>query len=69
MKKNLHFLDRTARLLFAAIVAVLYLTGTISGTGAAVTGVIALVLAATAVINFCPIYYAFGISTRKKTAQ
>ena len=69
MKKNLNPGDRFARLLFAVVVAVLFITGKISGTTAAVTGIAAIVLAVTAFFEFCPIYYALGISTRKKTTQ
>ena len=69
MKKNIHSTDRIIRLLFAAVVAVLYLTNVITGTLAVVLGVVAIVLAATAFINFCPIYYVLGISTKKKTAE
>jgi hypothetical protein len=66
MKKNLHLFDRIARMLFAFIVAILYFTGSITGTLAIVLSVTAAVLAATALINFCPIYYMLGISTRNK---
>jgi len=66
MKKNLNPGDRFARLLFAVVVAVLFITGKISGTTAAVLGIAAFVLAVTALLNFCPIYYALGTSTRKK---
>ena len=69
MKKNLSPVDRFVRLLFAVDVAVLFLTGNISGTPAVVAGIAAIVLAATALIDFCPIYYALGISTRKKTTE
>lgn len=69
MKKNVHAIDRIIRLLFAAVVGLLYFTNTISGTVAIVLGVAAIILAATAAINFCPIYYLLGISTRKKSAQ
>ena len=69
MKKNIHSTDRIIRLLFAAVVAVLYLTNVITGTLAVVLGVVAIVLAATAFINYCPIYYVLGISTKKKTAE
>ena len=69
MKKNIHSFDRIVRLLFATAVAILYFTNTISGALAIALGVATLVLAATAIINFCPIYYALGISTIKKYAQ
>ncbi|MBS1599398.1 MAG: DUF2892 domain-containing protein [Bacteroidetes bacterium] len=67
MKKNVHAVDRIIRLVFAAAIAILYFTNTISGTLAAVLGIAALILAATALINFCPIYSVLGISTRKKS--
>ena len=69
MKKNLHSLDRSIRLLFASVVAVLYFSGYITGTLAVVLGIAAIVLAATSLINFCPLYYMLGISTRKKSQQ
>jgi hypothetical protein len=69
MKKNVHAIYRIIRLLFAAVVGLLYFTNTISGTVAIVLGVAAIILVATAAINFCPIYYLLGISTRKKSAQ
>lgn len=66
MKANLHTLDRIGRMLFAAIVAVLFYTGIISGTTAIVLGVIAIVLLLTSLVNFCPLYAACGISTKPK---
>jgi len=69
MKKNISTTDRTMRLLLAAAVAVLYFTHQIEGTLAIVLGLAAIVVAATAVVNFCPIYYLLGLSTRKKSIQ
>jgi hypothetical protein len=69
MKKNINAADRVIRLLLAAVVSVLYFTRQITGTAAIVLGLASIIVAATAVINFCPIYYMFGISTRKKSAQ
>jgi hypothetical protein len=66
MKANLHSLDRTGRLLFAVVVAVLYYTGTITGTLAMVLGIAAIVLLLTGLVNFCPLYAALGISTKPK---
>jgi len=64
MKANLHAFDRIGRMLFAAVVAVLFYTGVISGTTAIVLGIIAIVLLLTSLINFCPLYAVFGISTK-----
>jgi len=69
MKKNISTIDRVARLLIAAVIAILYFTNQIEGTLAFVLGLTAVVVAATAVFSFCPIYHLFGLSTGKKTVQ
>lgn len=66
MNANLHSFDRIGRMLFAAVVAVLFYTGIISGTTAIVLGILAIVLLLTSLINFCPLYAVFGISTKPK---
>jgi hypothetical protein len=68
MNPNLHSVDRIIRLLLAVIVAVLYMANIISGTSAIVLGIAAIILIVTAFISFCPLYYVFGINTRKKLA-
>ncbi|MDZ7846053.1 MAG: DUF2892 domain-containing protein [Owenweeksia sp.] len=55
--------DRIIRLLIAAVVGVLYFTGTISGTAGIVLLVLAGVFVLTSFISFCPLYAPFGIST------
>lgn len=59
-------LDRILRVVVAAVIAVLYYTGSISGTLAAVLGLLAIVFALTSTISFCPLYVPFGISTCPK---
>lgn len=66
MKKNIGSSDKIIRLLIAVGIAVLYFTGTISGTLAIVLGVLAVVFVATSFMSFCPLYLPFGISTLKK---
>lgn len=66
MKKNMGNLDRSLRLLGAAVLLVLYLLNVISGTLAIVSLVIAAMLIITSFISFCPLYLPFGINTRKK---
>ena len=66
MKKNMGNLDRSLRLLGAAILIVLYFLNVISGTLAIVSLVIAAMLIITSFISFCPLYLPFKISTRKK---
>lgn len=66
MKKNMHPFDRIFRLLFAVVITILYFTKTIAGTPAIILGIAAIVLAVTALVNFCPLYAILGISTKKK---
>jgi hypothetical protein len=66
MKKNMGNLDRSLRLLGAAILIVLYLLDVITGTLAIVCLAIAAMLIITSFISFCPLYLPFKISTRKK---
>ena len=66
MKKNMGSADKTIRVFVAAIVALLYFTGVITGTWAIVLMVLALVFVITSLISFCPLYPILGINTRKK---
>ena len=57
--------DRSIRLVVAAIVVVLYFSGVLSGT----VGIIALVIAAiftlTTLVGFCPLYTVLGLNSCK----
>lgn len=66
MKENMHTFDRLARIIVGVVVAVLFYLDIISGTTAIVLGVIAIVFVLTSLINFCPLYAVFGISTKPK---
>ena len=63
MKKNMGPTDRIIRLILAVVIAVLYFTGTISGTAGIVLLVLAGVFVLTSLIRFCPLYAPFGITT------
>ncbi|WP_296754712.1 DUF2892 domain-containing protein [Thiobacillus sp.] len=65
MKPNMGTADKVIRLIVAAIIAVLYFTGQISGTAAIILGIIAAAFLVTSLIGWCPSYVPFGISTRK----
>jgi hypothetical protein len=65
MKKNIGSPDRIIRILFALVVAVLFFTDVISGTGAIILGLVAIILFATALVGTCPIYLAANMSTKK----
>ena len=63
MKKNMGSADRIFRVIIAAIVGILYFTGTISGTLGIILLVLAGVFVLTSFISFCPLYVPFGLST------
>ncbi len=57
--------DRIIRLIVAAIIAVLFLSGSITGTLGIVLAIIALIFIATSIFGFCPLYTLLGIRTCK----
>lgn len=63
MKKNMGNADRIIRLMIAAVIAVLYFTGILSGTLGIVALAIGGVFVATSAISFCPLYTMVGLST------
>ncbi|WP_188370547.1 YgaP family membrane protein [Muriicola marianensis] len=63
MKKNMGSTDRVIRIVIAAVIGVLYYTGTISGTLGLVLVILAAVFLLTSFVSFCPLYAPFGIST------
>jgi hypothetical protein len=66
MKKNMGTVDKTLRVLAAAVIALLYYTEVISGTVAIVLMVFAIIFVITSFISICPLYPLFGINTGKK---
>ncbi|MEX1013896.1 MAG: DUF2892 domain-containing protein [Candidatus Paceibacterota bacterium] len=66
MKANMGTADKVIRVLLAITVGILYYYGIINGTVAVVLGILAIIFIITSLINFCPLYLPFGISTRKK---
>ena len=67
MKKNMGAIDRIARILLAAAIAVLFFTDTITGTLGIVLMVLAGISILTSFISFCPMYLPFKINTTKKS--
>jgi hypothetical protein len=65
MRKNMGMADRVIRTLVAIVIAVLYFTGTISGTLAIVLGIVAILFLVTSFFAVCPGYLPFGFSTDK----
>ncbi len=67
MIKNMGKKDRAYRILFAIIIAVLYFSGVMSGTGLnLLLLLLAFVFAFTSWVNHCPLYVPFNISTEEK---
>jgi hypothetical protein len=66
MKPNMGTIDKAVRIIAALVIAGLYFAGVLSGTIAIVLLVIAVIFIVTSFMSFCPLYYPFGISTRKK---
>ncbi len=63
MKKNMGSTDKIIRLLLAIVAAVLYFTGTVTGTLGIVLMVAAGIFLLTSLVSFCPLYAPFGINT------
>lgn len=66
MKKNMGSIDRIIRLLVAVVILILFLTKVVTGTLGIVLLVLAAIFVLTSLINFCPLYLPFKISTKKK---
>jgi hypothetical protein len=65
MKKNMGSTDKIIRFILAAIFVILYFTGTVTGTVGIILLVLAGVFVLTSLVNFCPLYAPFGLSTCK----
>ena len=66
MKPNMGTTDKIIRLALAAVAAILYFTGVVTGTLGIVVLVIAAVMVLTSLISFCPLYPLIGMNTGKK---
>ncbi|HTO17190.1 MAG TPA: DUF2892 domain-containing protein [Edaphocola sp.] len=66
MKKNIGHTDKLTRIVVASFFVFLIIFKVVSGVTAIVFGVLALILAITSFINFCPIYHLLGIKTRRR---
>jgi hypothetical protein len=66
MKKNVGTIDKTARILIAVILVILYFTNVLSGTLGIILLALSAILVVTSLVSFCPIWLGLGVSTRKK---
>lgn len=69
MKKNMGSTDRNGRLGLAIIITALYFTDVISGIPAFILILIIGILLITSLFSFCPIYFPFGINSKKDLEQ
>ena len=65
MSMNLSSLDRTIRLVLAAVIIGVSLQQQLSGTQLLLWLLLALVLAGTGTFGYCPLYALLGIHTRR----
>ncbi|HMW39017.1 MAG: DUF2892 domain-containing protein [Saprospiraceae bacterium] len=66
MTKNMGFVDKLIRLAAAVLIAILFYANVISGTLAIILGIVAILFVLTSLLGFCPAYFPFGFSTKKK---
>jgi uncharacterized membrane protein len=66
MKKNMGTIDKSVRILIAAVVVLLFFTNVISGVLAYILLALSAVFVLTSLVGFCPLYLPFGLSTKKK---
>ncbi len=66
MIRNMGSVDKMVRVILAIVIVGLYFADQITGTAAIVLLILAGVFILTSFISFCPLYYPFGISTRKE---
>ncbi len=63
MKKNMGSTDRIIRFVIAGIMALLYFSGTVSGTLGYIALAVGAIMLLTSFVSFCPLYAPFGIKT------
>jgi len=66
MKQNIGQIDKIVRLIFAAVLSVLYFTGLVSGTYGILVLILSLIVFLTSLISVCLLYFPFGINTKSK---
>ncbi|MBL6982481.1 MAG: DUF2892 domain-containing protein [Anaerolineales bacterium] len=66
MKRNMSNIDRTIRVVLAALFVYLYFGGIVTGTLGIVLVVLGGVFLLTSFVSFCPLYTLFKFSTFKK---
>lgn len=65
MKRNMSNIDRSIRVVLAALFAYLYFGGIVTGGFGIILVVLGAVFLLTSIVAFCPLYAPFKISTYK----
>lgn len=65
MKANMGTADKAIRIVVALVIIGLYFTNQITGTAAIILLIFAGIFILTSFLSFCPLYYPFGLSTKK----
>lgn len=65
MKENVGFADSFIRLSLALVLLLLWIDGGLHGTWSVVGVLAAMILLLTGLLNWCPIWSALGIGTKK----
>ena len=65
MKKNMGSTDRAIRIVAVVVIGFLLVMGYIPGVPGTILGLLAIILLATSLVSFCPLYASFKISTRQ----
>jgi hypothetical protein len=63
MKKNMGATDKIIRIVAAIIFAVLYISGTVTGTFGVVLLILGGIFLLTSLMGTCPLYMPFGVNT------
>ena len=69
MMKNLGASDRIIRLIIAAVIVTLYMTGIVGGTLGITLVVLSAIFILTSFVGVCPLYLPFGFSTLRRKKQ
>lgn len=65
MKANMGTIDKAIRIVVALVIIGLYFGQQITGTAAIVLLLFAGIFILTSFLSFCPLYFPFGLSTKK----
>jgi hypothetical protein len=63
MKKNIGKIDKIVRMVAALILLALYFSDSLQGSIGGFMVVLAIILIATVIVSFCPIYALVGLNT------